>query len=213
MREGWSGRRALAGIAAIAAGLGLAIQLALTIGQFADQGLGIGSALWRFAGYFTLLTNAFVLLVASAMVVRPDGRLAAPVVRLSALVAILLVGIVYSLALRHIWEPEGWQKVADHLLHDASPILFALAWLAAGHGTLGWRHLLAALVFPLTYLAYAIARGAWDGWYAYYFLDPAQAGWDGFVRSAAGIAAAVSVGAAIIIEIDRALGRRSATAG
>lgn len=191
---------------ALVAGFALVLQLALIVGQFAGRGEGVGAALWRFFGFFTILSNLFVCIVAAAMGLRAGSPLARPWVRLSALVAILLVGITYSIALRHVWEPTGWQAVADHLLHDAVPPLFLLAWLASGHGTLRWGQVWRALLFPLAYLAYAVARGAYDGWYAYYFLDPGKAGWGGFAAAAGGITVAVALGAAILVAVDRWLG-------
>ena len=44
---------------------------------------------------------------------------------------IAIVGIGYSLLLRHTWDPEGLQKVADILLHDAVPVMFVGCWLIA----------------------------------------------------------------------------------
>ena len=36
---------------------------------------------------------------------------------------IAIVGITYSLLLRHMWNPQGTQKIADVLLHDVVPVL------------------------------------------------------------------------------------------
>ncbi|HVL29891.1 MAG TPA: Pr6Pr family membrane protein, partial [Sphingomicrobium sp.] len=86
---------------------------------------------------------------------------------------IALVGIVYSLWLRSTWDPQGLQKLADIALHDATPVLFVGMWLAGLHEQLKWRDIGWALVPPALYCLYALARGAVDGFYPYWFLNPA----------------------------------------
>jgi hypothetical protein len=202
--------RLVAALAAMVAWAGLAIQLGLLIAQFEDQGLGAPAALWRFLGFFTILTNSAVALVATAMALRPAGRLAGPRSRMVTASAILLVGIVYSLALRHIWNPEGLQRVADHMLHDATPLLFALAWLLFPHEGLRWRQGFWAAVPPLAYCLYAFARGAVDGWYAYYFLDPTQMTIGLLATNMAMLLAGFVVAGMALVTIDRLLAKRSA---
>ena len=199
--------RTLHGIAALVAWGALGLQLALSLAAAPEAGQSVAAAIWRFLGFFTVLTNLFVAIVATAATLAPRQALASARVRFAALVAILLVGIVYSLALRHIWNPQGWQAVADHALHDATPLLYLLAWLSGRHGTLGWQDAPRALVFPAAYLAYALARGAVEGWYAYYFLNPAQQGWVQFLISVATILGGVVATAWLMIAVDKFLAR------
>ena len=49
-----------------------------------------------------------------------------------------------------------------------------IVWILAPNGSLGRRDFAWALVPPVLYAAYAMVRGAMDGWYAYWFLDPSQ---------------------------------------
>lgn len=202
------GARILHGIAALTAWGALALQLSLSLAAAPDSGQSIAAALWRFLGFFTILTNALVALVASVTALAPGHALAAPRVRFMTLVTIALVGIVYSLALRHVWNPQGWQAVADHALHDAVPLLFVASWLAAPHGGLGWRDIGWSLLPGLLYLAYALARGSFDGWYAYYFLDPATLGYRSLLGNVAAILAGVSILASLLFGLDRVLGHR-----
>lgn len=159
--------RALFLAAAINCWVGLLLQYVLIVDQ-----LGWGLGTWRFFGFFTILTNCLCAIVASAFMWCRADRLAGPTMRFVASCSIIIVGLVYFLALRAIWHPAGWQKLADHLLHDSAPVLFIAAWLAAPHGQIGQRAIAWALVPPLACLAYALSRGAVDGWYAYWFLDP-----------------------------------------
>ncbi|MGR4892099.1 Pr6Pr family membrane protein [Sphingopyxis sp. LARHCG72] len=194
-------------ITALAAWGALGLQLALSLAAAPEAGQSVAAAIWRFLGFFTVLTNLFVAIVATAAVLAPRQALASTRVRFAALIAILLVGIVYSLALRHIWNPQGWQAVADHALHDATPLLYLLAWLSGRHGALGWRDAPRALVFPAAYLAYALARGAVEGWYAYYFLNPAEQGWAQFLVSVAAILGGIMAAAWLVIALDKFLAR------
>ena len=150
----------------------LALQLALIIQKMTGEGAGVGDAVWRFFGFFTILTNVAVAIVATAKVLRPIGVFGNPDLRLSVATSILIVGLIYSIALRSIWHPTGLQAVADHALHDATPVLYVLAWLSSAHGQLQWRSALWAVVPAFAYFTYALVRGAADGWYAYWFMDP-----------------------------------------
>ena len=196
---------------AICAGLAwvmLALQyyLILTSGEHA----GFGAASLYFFGFFTILTNLLVAIVSSALVLRPMHPLASAPMCLAALTAILMVGIVYSVALRAIWSPTGLQAVVDSLLHDVTPVLFLLTWIAFPHGDLRWRDMTPAILVPLAYFAYAMTRGAFDGWYAYWFLDPSQQSIPALGISIAILIAAFALVATLAIWADRWLaGRRS----
>ncbi|MBL0767407.1 Pr6Pr family membrane protein [Sphingopyxis sp. DHUNG17] len=200
--------RLLHGVAAAVTWGALALQFLLLADQFAADGANWASALWRFLGYFTILTNGFVAVTATASALAPRHWLAGPRMRLAAVTAILIVGLVYSLALRHVWDPHGWQAVADHALHDATPLLFLLAWWFGPHGQLDWRDTLWALPFGFAYLVYAMARGAVEGWYAYYFLDPSQQTVGELLGVTAAIVAALTAIALLVVATDKLLARR-----
>src|SRR3546814_15400988 len=66
-----------------------------------------------------------------------------------------LVGLAYNLLLRHLWQPEGWQFVADELLHDVVPLLYITYWwLWVPKGTLRLGHIGLWVIYPLVYFAY-----------------------------------------------------------
>ncbi len=199
---------ALAWLTALVTCAGLILQLYLTVEQSAAQGFGLSFAIWRFAGFFTILTNLAVAVVASAMALKSSSWVARAHVRLSVAVSIIIVGLVYSVALRGTWQPTGWQAVADHVEHDGVPVLFFLTWLAAPHGGISWRTAGTALVLPVGYVAYALARGAWDGWYAYWFLDPNSLTLWQMAASAAILFGVFLAVAALLIALDRWLARR-----
>ena len=182
----------------------LSVQLAIANGKPAVQGLV------AYFGFFTVLTNLFVALVLTlpALAARtPAGRFfARPPVQACAATSIVLVGLAYHVLLRHVWDPEGWQWVADVLLHYVMPVLFCLHWLWAGVGKLGlrWWAPLAASVYPLVYLAYALARGLWVDSYPYPFIDVKVLGYATVLRNALGLL----VGFVLMGYVLRALGQR-----
>ncbi len=199
--------RVVAGICAIVGWAALALQYGLIV-----DNLGVGAALWRFVGYFTILTNIGVALVATAVALGGGNRLAGPRARLLAASSIVLVGLVYSLALRATWTPTGWQRIVDFALHDATPLLFVMTWILAPNGALGRRDFAWALVPPVAYAAYALARGSIDGWYAYWFLDPSQQSLAELGSSIAFMLAGFAVIAGLLVGVDKWLGKAEAEA-
>ncbi len=159
--------RTVAGIAAIVGWAALILQYVLI-----TKNIGLGLGTWRYLGYFTILSNLGVAAIATAIALGAQRGLAGPRARLMGLTSIVTVGLVYSVLLRSVWNPQGLQKLADAALHDWTPLMFVILWVLMPHGRLKWSDLKWALTPPAVYLAYAIGRGAIDGWYAYYFLDP-----------------------------------------
>ena len=165
----------------------LSVQLAITNGKPAVQGLV------AYFGFFTVLTNLFVALVLTVPALAAStsaGRFfSRSSVQACAATSIALVGLAYHLLLRHVWDPEGWQWVADVLLHYVMPVLFCLYWLweAVGKRDLRWWAPLVASVYPLIYLAYALARGLWVGSYPYPFIDVNVLGYATVLRNALGL--------------------------
>ncbi len=201
----------LAAAAALAGWAGLALQLFLMV-----RGVDAGPALWRFFGFYTILANIGAATVATAVTLRSKNGLAGGRARLLAATSIIMVGIVYSAALRDLWSPTGLQKIADVLLHDAAPVLWALFWLLGPHVRRAWRELAWAVLPPLAYCIYALARGAADGWYAYWFLDPATQSLGELAGSILILLLAFCVLAVLLVAVDQSLaslGKRPAKPG
>jgi hypothetical protein len=195
--------RIVAAVAALVGWAGLALQLILIA-----RNLGLPLGLWRFLGYFTILTNLGTAIVATAMALGAAGALAGARARLMAVTSIALVGIVYSLALRALWSPAGPQKLADMALHDAAPVLFVAAWLLARHSRLAWREACWAALPAVAYAIYALIRGQIDGWYAYWFFDPGQQSAAQMLAAVALLTAGTGLLALVFVALDRALARR-----
>ncbi|NNC47131.1 MAG: Pr6Pr family membrane protein [Sphingomonas sp.] len=190
--------RKIAAVTAIAGWAVLLLRLWLMVPE-----MGIAGGLWRFVGFFTILTNIAVAVVATAMAVGREGWLTSARVRLAMAVGIAFVGIAYWVLLASLWDPQGWVLVADVGLHTTQPLFFVATWFAARDGSLGVRDAAWAMAWPIGYCAYALARGAVDGWYAYWFLNPIEQGWPGALASIAGLSAAFFLLALLFVALDR----------
>ena len=205
------------GIAACLGWFALTVQMYLVLwSRWQDQASLLGGLVNLF-GFFTVLSN---ILVATILTWSAFGRESparrfwlSPAVGGGVLTSILFVAIAYSLLLRHLWQPQGWQWLADGLLHDVMPLLFALYWwLRVKKGELRIRHLSAWLLYPLGYFGYALLRGHLVGFYPYPFIDVANLGYARVMLNALAMFAAFIVLGLCVLGLDRWQGRRLARA-
>ncbi len=166
----------------------------------------------NYFSFFTILTNAIaslaLLLPLAAPGSRPGRYFARPAVRTAVAGYIIIVAAVYFLILRHTWDPQGWQLIADRMLHYLMPALFVIDWLLfMPKGVVPWKSVLAALLLPLVYIVWTLLHGAATGWYPYPFLDVPRLGYAAVLTNIAGLFLVFfSVGLALVT-IDRLLGR------
>lgn len=73
------------------------------------------------------------------------------------------------------------------------------------HGGLRGGDIAACLILPLGYCGYAMARGAFDNWYPYPFLDVASLGAGAVAFNCAGLGLGFLTMALLIARLDRAL--------
>jgi hypothetical protein len=154
----------------------------------------VGTVITYFS-FFTILTNFLVALIFTATVFSSEtGRpvsgwrefFCRPSVQAGAAAYIAIVGIVYRLLLRQLWNPQGMQWVADVILHDVIPVGYVLYWvLFAPRTELRWKDALGWLVYPAVYAVYVLARGAVSGLYPYPFMDVKVLGYGGVLVHAA----------------------------
>jgi hypothetical protein len=202
--------RIVAAAGALIGFAGLALQYWLLYADMTGDGATPLEATWRYFAYFTILTNTFVTLVMAGAALRPDALrgLNAPRVELMAVTSILFVCIVYNLLLASRWDPQGWQKVADVIVHNIVPLVFALFWALRPHGALQWRDGAFAALWPLAYAVYGLTRGAFDGFYPYFFMDPTSISYGQIALNLLGLVAAFMLGALVLIAASRAVARR-----
>lgn len=182
----------------------LALQWHLTHARVAADGRSWIVALAVFLAYFTILTNILAATCLTTLFLARE--VSARLTRFASAVAVYIavVGITYSLLLRRIWSPQGPQKLADLLLHDAMPLLFILYWLVLiPKGRLRWTSPLMWLIYPLAYLAVVPLRGLYGAPYPYPFLDVAALGYGRVLFHSLGLALAFLVLALILVGVDK----------
>lgn len=195
-------RLAVLGVA-IVCWSGLVIQWDASLGL---AGGDAGRAVWAMLRYFTVTTN---LAVAAVFTMLAAGRTVRPALLGGVTLAIALVGVVYGLLLRGLLELSGGALLADTLLHKVVPALVPLWWLAfAPKGGLGWRAPWVWALYPALYLPYALIRGAFEGRYAYPFINVDRLGWGGVAINAIAIAIGFVAAGHALVAIDRRMERR-----
>ena len=197
--------------AAVIAGIGwigLSVQLYFNIHWALVEDLSIPANLINYFSYFTIEANLLVALMLTITCARPQAGqfLTRPGVRSALVVYIIIVGVVYEVLLRNLWQPHGLQRLADIVLHDAIPVLYPLYWLAfLPKGSLRWGHPAWWLVFPVLYFLYSMLRGAAFGTYLYPFFDVAQLGFARVTMNGIGLLAGFFGLGVIVTAIDHAL--------
>jgi hypothetical protein len=171
-------RAAYMAITAIGCWFALALQLYILIRNASLNGLTIPEVIINYLSFFTVLTNILVALCLTFSLWPSSnaGRFfSLPAVQSGIAVYILVVGLVYSFVLRPLWHPQGFQLLADRLLHDGIPLLYLLFWfLFVPKGVLQWKAAAAWLIYPFVYLIYSLLRGSVTGWYPYPFINAAE---------------------------------------
>jgi len=187
---------------------GLMLQLYIIMQSAIENNVSIAAELLRYFSYFTILTNLLVALCATIILLSPGsgwGRFfSKAAVQSGIALYILVVGLVYTLALRHIWDPEGLQRVADHILHDIIPVFYILYWaFFVPKYSFTWRLPLWWLLYPLVYLVYVMIRGALMDVYPYYFIDRNVVAWPQLLINIALLFAAFAVPGFLMVGISR----------
>jgi hypothetical protein len=191
--------RIAAAIVACSAWAGLALQFVDSLQLTGNRPL---AALWSMLMYFTILTN---LVVAIAFTAAAAGMGVVSWVIAGAMLAIVLVGVIYALLLSDL--PIGncrTSALANSLVHRVTPVLVTLYWIAcAPKGTLQWIDAIYWPTYPIGYLGYVLIRGQFTQRYPYHFIDVPQIGWIMTLRNAAGIAFCFVLASLFLIGIDR----------
>nr|WP_199772763.1 Pr6Pr family membrane protein [Pseudomonas fluorescens] len=190
--------------------VGLAIQQYLILYSRWSSGASLLGGLISFLSFFTVLTNTLVVVVLSyALIPRESAAkrfFLKPAISSAIATSIVVVSLAYNLLLRHLWSPEGFQFIADELLHDVMPLLFLIYWWrCVPKGTLRLKHIAGWVIYPLVYFAYVLLRGHMLGQYQYPFLDVDSLGYPQVFVNAGGILLGFLLIALAVIGLDRLL--------
>ena len=136
----------------------------------------------RFFSFFTILTNTLVALYFSTKAFKLKTFPFTIFYKAGALTAIttfiLIVGLVYQIALRGIWQPTGFQYIVDELLHSIIPLLVLIYWyFYVSKLDLKFESVSKWILYPIFYLLFVLLRGHFSGFYPYPFLNISNIGY------------------------------------
>ena len=194
--------------AALAGWVGLAIQQYLILYSRWSIEASLLGGLVSFFSFFTVLTNTLVVVVLSYAWVNRESAgkrfFLAPHISSGVAVSIVVVSLAYNLLLRHLWSPEGFQFIADELLHDVMPLLFLIYWWrCVPKGFLRLKHIGAWVIYPLMYFAYVLMRGHLLGQYQYPVIDVDRLGYPQVFVNAGGILAGFVAISLVMVGLDK----------
>lgn len=171
----------------LAVTFGLILQLGLSVS--AESGAGsfesTPARIVNFFSFFTVQSN-IVVAVATGMLAVDVRRSSTTfrTLRLTGVLAIMVTGVVFHMALADLQELTGWDALADFLLHTLSPILAPVGWLVFGpRGRVSGHIVKLVVVGPVLWLVYALGRGALvedrfgNDYYPYPFMNAAVKGY------------------------------------
>lgn len=192
----------MARVLAIVGWIAMLLQLYLSLQTQWVQGRSSAYGVFMYLGYFTILSNGFCALVATAHAI---GRAPRPWVTTAATLSILMVGGIYVGLLRDQWNPQGLQMLVNVLMHYLVPPAFVVFWWrTVPHGSLVWADGAKLLAYPVAYLAYLGLRGELTGVYPYFFIDVARIGYPAALVNAAGISALFALSGLGLVALKRA---------
>lgn len=164
----------------------------------------------RYFSFYTILTNILIAVCCTALLLKPGTVkfFSRPGILTGIAVNITIVGLVYNLILRFLWQPTGLQHAVDEILHLLIPLAFIFFWTTfVPKGTLKWSHIYPWMIYPLVYLAVVLVRGAMSGYYPYPFLDVVKLGYPTVFINSAGVTVAFILVSLLFVATDRGMVR------
>ena len=184
--------RPLAATIAVVAWFAVLLQLYVSLRLTHSLGMSTALGLAIYLGYFTVLTNLLVAVAVSLPLLAPasawGGFFAQPMAIGWVTASISFVGVAYFTLLRHVWNPQGLQLLADVLTHYVIPlsvVSFSLTQLRRMQ--LRWTAPLWWSLYPVGYFIYILVRGLFIGRYPYHFIDASRLGYALTLRNAVGL--------------------------
>jgi hypothetical protein len=171
----------------------------------------------RYFSFFTILTNILVALALTLPWLSPRSKLGSffdrPSVRTAILAYIVIVAVIYHYLLAKLWNPQGWELLADTIEHVVTPAFYVIDWvLFVPKGTVKWKSAFVWLGYPVAYAVYSLIHGAVTGFYPYPFINVSNLGYDKvLINMAVLVVVFLGLGLALI-GIDRRIGRNKAQA-
>jgi hypothetical protein len=219
-----TGRRVAYGVNALVAWTGLTVGFVIMVlglypslntdpTMLGNPAQGVAGRILDYFTYFTIWSNIVVAVVMTMLFLRPArDAFIFRVLRLDSVLMIVVTGIIYNVVLAGAAQLQGLEVVSNAFDHIITPVVTLVVWLVLGpRGWISWRTIGAALIIPIVWLAWALARGAVIGAYPYGFLDVAKYGYGTVFTNVLGVIVFAIVLCVIFWGIDALIRRISAT--
>jgi len=172
-----------------------------------------GELLARFFTYFTILTNILIGVYVTILFLADRNTstgFSSPSAQTAFTLYITVVGLIYNLVLRQLWDPSGLQAVLDELLHSVIPVMILIYWVKwVDTGSLRSKNIPPWLVYPAVYAAVILIRGYYSGWYPYPFMDVNKLGGWVVARNCFGIVGVFLLFSFLFVLLGRRKNRRA----
>lgn len=135
----------------------------------------------RFFSFFTILTNSLVAIYFTLITFKSKSSSLSLLHKPGTLTAITtyitIVGLVYQIILRHLWQPKGLQMIVDELLHTLIPLIVIIYWyLYENKSLVTYKNIPKWLIYPSIYLVCILIRGKFSNFYPYPFINVTNLG-------------------------------------
>lgn len=166
----------------------------------------------QFFSYFTILTNFLVTIYFTNELVKGKGiglfNRQSTIASLT--VFIMIVGAVYHIALKPIWNPEGFTMVLSEIHHTIVPLGTLIYWLFfKAQYRVRFKSMLLWLIYPLVYISFVIWRGGLSGFYPYPFLNVGELGFNQVLINSAGLLGVMVAGMGVIWLLGKGITKMS----
>ena len=164
----------------------------------------------RFFSFFTILTNTLIAVYFTCQFfTNQAASINKPGILTAITTYIIIVCLVYQIALRHVWQPQGLQRIVDELLHSIIPVLVILFWyLYESTKSINYSQILKWAIFPFIYLIFILGRGRLSNFYPYPFIDVANIGIAKVLTNSAVILVLFLMISAILLFIGKSIIKR-----
>jgi len=197
-------------IGALTGWLAILLQLYLII---LNRVASVPETIIRFFSFYTILTNILVAVFFTVLLLKLNSLLgrffSQPHIATAIALYITIVGIVYNVILRFLWQPQGLQWIVDELLHTVIPLFFIFYWLIfARKDGLQLKNIFYWLIYPFVYIIWILIRGAFSGFYPYPFINVTTLGYSKVLLNSLGLFCVFLLGSVLFMATAKIISRK-----